>query len=181
MNDNVNHPAHYTSSKAKCPDCGHKIECIDITRHMSFAIGNAVKYLWRFQLKNGIEDLEKAAWYLNDEISNYHKDTPSNPSFQDEYYFHNETPQELKLSLAPSEWGDNGAQHCDLTIENLEKMGFKVAKDEHGNAMVKAPAGSLIDAGTMTMISCVLLNGFKNPVFYRGKDNDEKAQELPVL
>ncbi len=65
--DMVHHPAHYTSSNAKC-QCGKTIECIDVTRHMDFNIGNAVKYLWRFKHKNGIEDLKKARWYLDDQI-----------------------------------------------------------------------------------------------------------------
>lgn len=67
--DNVNHPTHYTSSQAECSECKKKIECIDVTRHMGFNIGNAVKYLWRYQLKNGIEDLQKSIWYINDEIN----------------------------------------------------------------------------------------------------------------
>lgn len=62
--DNVNHPKHYT---------GHPsgIECIEITRHHDFAIGNAIKYLWRAGLKdsdNEIQDLEKAVWYIQDKI-----------------------------------------------------------------------------------------------------------------
>lgn len=66
--DNVNHPPHYNSNPAKC-DCGRRIECIDITRHQSFNIGNAIKYLWRCNLKgNSIEDLKKAKWYIQDEI-----------------------------------------------------------------------------------------------------------------
>ena len=68
MSDNVNHPSHYTSSTAYCPGCERRIECIDVTRHMSFNIGNAMKYLWRYKMKNGKEDLEKAIWYINDEI-----------------------------------------------------------------------------------------------------------------
>lgn len=45
------------------------VECIEVTRHMSFNIGNAVKYLWRAGHKNDIlEDLRKAAWYVQDEI-----------------------------------------------------------------------------------------------------------------
>jgi hypothetical protein len=67
MSDNINHPPHYNNSPAQC-ECGRRIECIDITRHMSFGIGNAIKYLWRYQLKNGIEDLKKARWYLDDSI-----------------------------------------------------------------------------------------------------------------
>ena len=62
MKDNVNNPNHYTSHPSG-------IECIDITRHMNFNLGNAVKYIWRADLKNNaIEDLEKAVWYLQDEI-----------------------------------------------------------------------------------------------------------------
>ena len=66
--DPVNHPRHYTNSDAACSKCGQAIECIDVTRHMSFNLGNAVKYLWRFQDKGGLEDLKKARWYLEDEI-----------------------------------------------------------------------------------------------------------------
>lgn len=67
--DAVNHPKHYTSSPAACSACGHPIECIDITEHMGFNLGNTTKYVWRCDLKlDAIEDLEKAAWYLNREI-----------------------------------------------------------------------------------------------------------------
>lgn len=62
--DNVNHPTHYTSHPSK-------IECIQITRHMNFNRGNAIKYIWRAGEKNKrteIEDLKKAAFYINDEI-----------------------------------------------------------------------------------------------------------------
>lgn len=59
--DPVNHPKHYTEHPSG-------IECIQITRHMSFNLGNAMKYLWRADLKNGVEDLKKAVWYLQDEI-----------------------------------------------------------------------------------------------------------------
>lgn len=62
MKDNVNHPKHYTSHPSG-------IECITITRHMNFNRGNAIKYIWRADLKNGIEDLRKAAWYIQDEIA----------------------------------------------------------------------------------------------------------------
>lgn len=67
--DPVNHPKHY---------CQHPsgIECIEITRHYNFAIGNAMKYLWRNGLKDGqsdVQDLKKAIWYINDEISQREK------------------------------------------------------------------------------------------------------------
>lgn len=60
--DPVNHPKHYT---------GHPsgVECIQITEHMNFCLGNAIKYIWRADLKNdAIEDLEKAKWYIEREI-----------------------------------------------------------------------------------------------------------------
>jgi hypothetical protein len=37
---------------------------------MSFLMGNAMKYIWRADLKNGVEDLKKAIWYLNREVEN---------------------------------------------------------------------------------------------------------------
>lgn len=60
--DPVNHPSHYTAHPSG-------VECIQITRHMTFNLGNAMKYIWRCGEKgNAIQDLEKAIWYLNDEI-----------------------------------------------------------------------------------------------------------------
>jgi hypothetical protein len=63
MNDEVNHPAHYTS---------YPVEVIQITEHLNFCRGNAVKYIARAGLKNPekeIEDLRKARWYLDREIA----------------------------------------------------------------------------------------------------------------
>lgn len=74
MNDPINNPKHYNSSDAKCINCSHPIECIDVTYHMSFAIGNIVKYLWRYQHKDGVEGLRKARWYLNRAIEEYEKE-----------------------------------------------------------------------------------------------------------
>lgn len=65
----VNHPPHYNSHPSG-------IECIEVVRHMSFNLGNAVKYLWRAGHKGPtIEDLEKARWYIEDEIQRL-KDNP---------------------------------------------------------------------------------------------------------
>ena len=68
--DSVNHPAHYNSHPSG-------IECIEIARHHNFNIGNTIKYLWRAGLKSEegmkdtdkqVEDLNKAIWYIQDEI-----------------------------------------------------------------------------------------------------------------
>jgi hypothetical protein len=68
--DNVNSPKHYTSDPSG-------IEAIQVTRHRNFNVGNAIKYLWRAGLKDEglkgldkqVEDLEKAIWYIKDEIN----------------------------------------------------------------------------------------------------------------
>lgn len=69
--DNVNHPKHYTSHPSG-------VECIEITEHYDFCIGNAIKYLWRAGLKEDagqtsldkeIEDCKKAIWYINRHIN----------------------------------------------------------------------------------------------------------------
>ncbi len=76
MKDNVHHPKHYTSHPSG-------VECIQVTEHYDFCVGNAIKYLWRAGLKNDsdkselqkeIEDLEKAKWYINRRITHLNKE-----------------------------------------------------------------------------------------------------------
>lgn len=62
--DKVNHPKHYTNHPSG-------IECIEITQHHDFCIGNAIKYLWRAGIKGAdteVEDLQKAIWYISKKI-----------------------------------------------------------------------------------------------------------------
>ncbi len=62
-NDPVNHPKHYTAHPSG-------VECIQITEHMGFNLGNAIKYVWRADLKaDAIEDMKKAVWYIQREIA----------------------------------------------------------------------------------------------------------------
>ena len=63
MQDKVNHPSHYTAGKVECIDA---IEAA-VTGLVGFeavCTANVIKYLWRWKLKNGVEDLQKAKWYL---------------------------------------------------------------------------------------------------------------------
>ena len=72
MQDPVNHPKHYTEHPSG-------IECIQITEHMGFNLGNALKYIWRCDLKlDAVEDLRKARWYIEREIA---KRTKIDPRF----------------------------------------------------------------------------------------------------
>lgn len=67
VHDPVNRPAHYTAHPSG-------IECIQITEHMGFNLGNALKYIWRCDLKqDAIEDLKKAKWYIEREIAKREK------------------------------------------------------------------------------------------------------------
>tara|TARA_Y100000389_G_scaffold36101_1_gene30667 strand:+ start:4458 stop:4691 length:234 start_codon:yes stop_codon:yes gene_type:complete len=66
MTDDVNHPEHYVRHPSG-------VECIQITEHMGFNLGNALKYIWRCDLKkDAIQDLEKARWYINRELDKRH-------------------------------------------------------------------------------------------------------------
>lgn len=62
--DTVNHPAHYTAGGVECIDAiaaaATGLEGIEAA-----CTANAIKYLWRWKRKNGLEDLRKARWYIN--------------------------------------------------------------------------------------------------------------------
>ena len=72
--DMVNHPPHYNKNG---------IETIDAIKAMTddgyeyYLQGNIMKYLWRYRYKNGIEDLKKAQWYLNELIDELDDDDKS--------------------------------------------------------------------------------------------------------
>jgi len=69
VSDPVNHPDHYNAHPSG-------VECIDVVEHMGFNTGNAIKYIWRSDHKgNAVEDLQKAAWYLQREIQRRTKAT----------------------------------------------------------------------------------------------------------
>lgn len=77
-NDPVNHPVGYTTHPSG-------IECIEVTRHMGFNIGNAIKYMWRCGIKpdaDAIQDLEKARWYIDDEIKRLKAEKEKQPELQ---------------------------------------------------------------------------------------------------
>jgi len=67
MADPVNYPTHYTQHPSG-------VECIQVTEHMNFNLGNAVKYIWRAGSKGDVvEDLRKAEFYIKREIARLSK------------------------------------------------------------------------------------------------------------
>ena len=68
VKDNVNHPSHYTQGNIECIDA--IAEATKFLRGIEATdTGNILKYMWRWNNKNGLEDLRKARWYLNHLIS----------------------------------------------------------------------------------------------------------------
>ena len=63
MSDNVEKPAHYTFGKFECIDVLKDV--LGVEGFKGFCRGNVLKYLWRYNHKNHIEDLKKAYWYLD--------------------------------------------------------------------------------------------------------------------
>lgn len=67
--DNVNHPSHYTQGKVECIDA---LESATIGKSgiEAVCVANVIKYLWRYEEKNGLEDVKKAQFYLNRLLAN---------------------------------------------------------------------------------------------------------------
>ena len=98
------------------------IECIDITRHMGFNLGNALKYIWRADLKNEspVEDLKKATWYLLDELLRITGDS---------YYLNKRSEIEnYTASIEPLKGLEGDNVHCSLVLSACEPM--EVCLDE---------------------------------------------------
>lgn len=65
VHDNVNHPAHYTAGGIECIDAiAAALTCQTDPMH-AWLTGQVLKYMWRWPLKNGLEDLKKARFYLD--------------------------------------------------------------------------------------------------------------------
>lgn len=62
-NDNINHPLRYTKGDIECIDA-IKAATVGKTGIEAACVANVVKYLWRYEEKNGLEDVKKARWYL---------------------------------------------------------------------------------------------------------------------
>ena len=61
--DNVNHPSHYTQGSIECIEA---LEAATVNKQGTEAVcvSNIIKYLWRYESKNGLEDVKKAKWYM---------------------------------------------------------------------------------------------------------------------
>ena len=73
-NDPVNHPSHYTQGGIECIDA-IEAACTGLDGQEGYLVGQVIKYIWRWKHKNGLQDLEKAKWYLERLIANIGKTT----------------------------------------------------------------------------------------------------------
>lgn len=64
MTEKINHPPHYTQGKIECIDA-IEAACVGLDGFEGYCTSNAIKYLFRWKHKNGVEDLSKAKWYIN--------------------------------------------------------------------------------------------------------------------
>ena len=69
-NDNVNRPRHYRKGRVECIDA---IKSATGDGYQFYLQGDIMKYMWRFNHKNGLEDLQKAQWYLSELIKSKKK------------------------------------------------------------------------------------------------------------
>ena len=67
--DPVNHPSHYTQGGIECIEA-IEAACVGLTGDEAYYVGQIIKYVWRWKHKNGLQDLEKAEWYLSRLIGN---------------------------------------------------------------------------------------------------------------
>ena len=110
MSDNVNHPSHYTSGKVECIDA-LEAATAGLQGIEAVCTANAIKYLWRWRQKNGIEDLKKAVWYINHLLERLSPDPE--PELENEW-----EKQVVKLEM---EWHDYLKAMERRFIERMEQ------------------------------------------------------------
>jgi hypothetical protein len=130
MTDPVN-PAHYKSHPSG-------IECIVITEHMSFCLGSALKYIWRFESTKRIVDLQKARWYLDHEISRQEKGRSGQGATQPSHSKpdgadaapagHNELQHEVKQLRSENQYLRSRANTATALLEEYESQARALTK-----------------------------------------------------
>lgn len=129
MNDNVNHPKHYTSHPSG-------VECIEITEHMGFCIGNAIKYCFRSGNKvqsEELQDLQKGIWYAEREMENFSK----------RYKIRNKHTWKVSIDRVGEDQGSSSDQEWihDLYVFFTNKIEV-CARDGVGDVCWSAPLGN---------------------------------------
>jgi hypothetical protein len=116
----VDHPPHYNNHPSK-------IECNEVTRYMNFDLGNAFKYLFRAESKNGKQDYRKAIWYLNDEIA-FREDWYAPATFDKRHLVdriadadHRPEIAKAMRHIAKAAFQHSGTSDLECAIQEIEK------------------------------------------------------------
>lgn len=81
LDDQVNHPGHYTQGKLECIDAIASAT-IGLDGFSAYCTGNIIKYLWRYRMKNGAQDLKKAECYLKRLIEHWEEQENGRPEHE---------------------------------------------------------------------------------------------------
>lgn len=115
--DNVNKPKHYRAHPSG-------VECIQITEHMGFNLGNAMKYIWRCDEKwDALEDLRKAVWYINREIErreNMNGKTKCESERLRELDGCKYTPSDFEVRVAPADHEETSLRDVEHFVQRHE-------------------------------------------------------------
>lgn len=97
MSDNVKHPSHYIKGGIECIDAIKAAVSGIADPFEAYCTGNIIKYAWRWSDKNGVEDLAKAAQYI--EFIRRHREPPAPASDKPERKYEGLSNEDLRIKL----------------------------------------------------------------------------------
>jgi len=172
--DEINNPAHYTSHPSG-------IECIQITRHMDFDLGNAIKYIWRAGLKGGtvddaIRDLRKAVFYLEDRIDMLEAEGIMTRAFE-------RAMQTVEEAVSEFTTEEEFLGNATKEPERILKAGDQVLVIDGARLDEEAEARSFADAGYVNpkvigQVGTVTGRDIDYPTAYEVRFEDGKYQSI---
>lgn len=131
MSNNVSHPSHYCQGDIECIDA-IKAATVGKTGIEAVCVANAIKYLWRYENKNGLEDCKKASWYVNRLIQELEaKNVNQDNEYDIEDYHGCDTCKNYYISAVSY---DEGIERCTIEPCKSCKCNFVYGTKEYEEA-----------------------------------------------
>lgn len=133
MNNNIDHPAHYCQGGIECIDA-IKAATVGKTGIEAVCVANVIKYIWRYENKNGLEDCKKAAWYVNrliQELESKNTNQNQNDEYNIENYQGCDTCKNYYISMVSY---DDEVERCTEEPCKSCKCNFVYGTDEYEEA-----------------------------------------------